>query len=201
MTTEVSPLIISGPSGVGKGTLIDKLMSEYPNTFAVSVSHTSRSPRHNEIDGIHYHFTSKDNILKMVENDEFVEHATVHGNVYGTSVGSVQSVLDNGRICILEIDVQGAQQLHDRSTFKNAKYLFLDPPSSQELERRLRKRGTETEDKILERLRNADDECEAARRSKCFETFILSDFIDSSFERLVAQLSHWFGDTMNNIAG
>lgn len=100
------PLVISGPSGVGKGTLISKLMEEFPSMFGFSVSHTTRSPRNNEQNGVHYHFTERNKMEKDIDNGKFLEFAAVHGNLYGTSVESVDVVADKGKVnlncsCIL----------------------------------------------------------------------------------------------------
>jgi len=132
------PVVISGPSGVGKGTLIAKLMKDYPSKFGFSVSHTTRSPREKEIDGVHYHFTERSKIEKDISEGKFLEFAHVHGNVYGTSIEAVESVTDEGKRCILDIDVQGARSV--RASSLEAIFIFVCPPSFEELEKRLRAR-------------------------------------------------------------
>ena len=158
------PVVISGPSGVGKGTLIAKLMKDYPSKFGFSVSHTTRSPREKEIDGVHYHFTERSKIEKDISEGKFLEFAHVHGNVYGTSIEAVESVTDEGKVrllqyflykflkgellhlsiafslkrCILDIDVQGARSV--RASSLEAIFIFVCPPSFEELEKRLRAR-------------------------------------------------------------
>ncbi|VFQ78496.1 unnamed protein product [Cuscuta campestris] len=107
----VKPIVISGPSGVGKGTLISKLMEEFPSKFGFSVSHTTRAPRVKEQDGVHYHFTDRCTMEKEIRDGKFLEFATVHGNLYGTSVDAVEVVADSGKRCILDIDVQGAKSV------------------------------------------------------------------------------------------
>jgi len=96
------PVVISGPSGVGKGTLIAKLMKDYPSKFGFSISHTTRSPREKEIDGVHYHFTERSKIEKDINEGKILEFAHVHGNVYGTSIEAVESVTDEGNVRLLQ---------------------------------------------------------------------------------------------------
>ena len=103
------PLIVCGPSGVGKSTLIRRLMREFPEDFGFSVSHTTRGPRSGEKDGVDYHFTNNEDMLSMIKRGEFLEHAHVHNRIYGTSINAVADVTNNNRICILDIDVQVGQ--------------------------------------------------------------------------------------------
>jgi len=154
----IRPLVINGPSGVGKGTLIAMLMKEYPSAFGFSVSHTTRAPRPGEQNGVAYHFTTTDAMLPMIENNEFLESANVHGNLYGTTFAAVQAVTDRGQICVLDIDVQGTKSVKAASLDPTPTFIFIKPPNMEELEKRLRGRGTETEDKIQKRLTNAKGE-------------------------------------------
>ena len=140
------PIVVCGPSGVGKGTLLDKLLKEHPDEFGFSVSHTTRAPRVGEVNGVHYHFCGKDEMEQMIRDGAFLEYARVHSNIYGTSVAAVQAVAKDGKTCLLDIDVQGAEAVK-RSTL-DARFLFIAPPSYEVLEQRLRGRGTETEDKV-----------------------------------------------------
>lgn len=96
------PVVISGPSGVGKGTLISKLMEEFPSTFGFSVSHTTRLPRQKEVDGVHYHFSERSKMEKDILSGKFLETASVHGNLYGTSIEAVETVTDSGRVIIVD---------------------------------------------------------------------------------------------------
>ena len=121
-----------------------------------SISHTTRKPREGEQDGVHYNFTTVDAIKEEIEAGKFVEYAEVHGNYYGTSVAAVQTVQEQGKICLLDIDIQGAQNV--KKSDLDALYIFISPPSMEELEKRLRGRGTEKEDAILRRLGNAQTE-------------------------------------------
>ncbi|XP_030453142.1 guanylate kinase 2-like isoform X1 [Syzygium oleosum] len=176
------PVVISGPSGVGKGTLISKLMDEYPSLFGFSVSHTTRAPRGMEKDGKHYHFTEKSVMEKEIKDGKFLEYASVHGNLYGTSIEAVEVVADEGKRCILDIDVQGARSV--RGSPVEAIFVFICPPSMAELEKRLRARGTETEEQILKRLQNARAELEQGILSGLFDHILYNDKLEECYQRL-----------------
>ena len=122
----------------GKGTLVSKLMAEFPDEFGFSVSHTSRGPRPGEVDGVHYHFSERAAMQKMIDAGEFLEHADVHGNLYGTTFKAVTQVSEQGRICVLDIDIQGVRSVK-RSSLQPY-YLFVNAPSFEQLEKRLRGR-------------------------------------------------------------
>lgn len=152
--------VFSGPSGVGKGTLNAKLFAEFGDQIAFSVSATTRAPREGEIDGKHYFFISRQDFENRIANNDFLEHAEFAGNCYGTPVSYVNSLLEQGKNVILEIDVQGAMQVRER--MPESVSVFILPPSFEELENRLRGRGTETEEKIQMRLGAARREMEYA---------------------------------------
>ena len=175
-------MIITGPSGVGKGTLIARLRAEFPDAFGFSVSHTTRAPRKGEADGVDYHFTSREVMQPMVAAGEFLEHADVHGNMYGTSFAAVRRVADAGKSCILDIDVQGAASCR-AAGFDVGAYVFVAPPSTEELLSRLRGRGTETEEKIQTRVANASKEIERASKM-WWDAWVLNDDLDRAFEQL-----------------
>lgn len=179
MTIGPSAVVIAGPSGVGKGTLIKKLRDEFPKLFGFSVSHTSRASRPGEEDGVHYHFTTAEKIVKDVAEGKFIEHAEVHGRHYGTSVAAVESVRKEGKICILDIDVQGCRAA--RASHLVAKYLFIAPPSMEELEKRLRGRGTEDEEAVLMRLGNAKKEMKAKDELGLFDAVIVNDDLEKAY--------------------
>ncbi|KAH7512467.1 hypothetical protein FEM48_Zijuj12G0093800 [Ziziphus jujuba var. spinosa] len=176
------PVVISGPSGVGKGTLISMLMKEFPTMFGFSVSHTTRAPRGMENDGVHYHFTERSVMEKEIKDGKFLEFASVHGNLYGTSVEAVEVVADEGKRCILDIDVQGARSV--RASSIEAVFIFVSPPSMAELEKRLRARGTETEEQILKRLRNAKAEIEQGLSSGIFDHILLNENLEECYASL-----------------
>ena len=148
--------VFSGPSGVGKGTLKAKLFEEFADRIAYSVSATTRGPREGEVDGKDYFFISRQEFERRVKNNEFLEHAEFAGNCYGTPRAYVEKLLDSGMNVVLEIDVQGALQV--MKSMPECVSVFILPPSFEELEHRLRGRGTETEEKGRERLETAKRE-------------------------------------------
>ncbi|GJP72577.1 hypothetical protein CLOP_g3292 [Closterium sp. NIES-67] len=181
------PVVICGPSGVGKGTLITRLMEEFPGRCGFSVSHTTRKPRPGEEDGVHYNFTAREEMEKEIAEGKFLEKADVHGNLYGTSVAAVKKVTDSGKMCILDIDVQGARQVK-ASPALDAVFIFVAPPSFEELERRLRGRGTETEEQVEKRLGNARKEMDAGKDATLFNHTIINDNLDAAYSKLKALL-------------
>ncbi|KDO23729.1 hypothetical protein SPRG_10507 [Saprolegnia parasitica CBS 223.65] len=185
-----APLVIAGPSGVGKGTLINRLMAKYPELFGFSVSHTTRGPREGEINGVAYHFVTIDEFDGQVAKNAFLEHANVHGNRYGTSKFAVEHVQAQEKICILDIDVQGVRQVQG-AQLKKVNYLFVAPPSMADLEKRLRGRGTETEDKIKIRLANAKGEVDFAGEGH-FDKVLVNNDLDDAFAELEETLFKWY---------
>ena len=147
---------------MGKGTLNAKLFAEYGEQMAFSVSATTRAPREGEIDGTHYFFITKQEFEARIANNDFLEYAQFAGNCYGTPKSYVMSLLEAGKNVLLEIEVQGAMQVMER--MPECVSIFVLPPSFEELERRLRGRGTETEEKIQARLETARGELEHAHR-------------------------------------
>lgn len=144
--------VVAGPSGAGKGTLIAELLKRYPRA-RLSVSATTREPRPGEREGVEYHFLDRKEFERRAQAGEFLEWAEVHGNLYGTPRRAVEEWLEGGHDVILEIDVQGAWQVRER--MPEAVTVFVAPPSLEALEERLRRRGTESEEEIRRRLRNA----------------------------------------------
>lgn len=177
---KLKPLVVCGPSGVGKGSVIEALKKMHPRAFGFSVSHTTRKPRPGEEDGVHYNFVDAETIEKIIgEEGRMLEHAKVHGNIYGTSRSEVEKVLRvQGKICILDIDVQGCRQC--RASGLEGTYVFVRPPSLEVLEARLRGRGTETEDKILMRLGNAQAEMDASQEPGLFDHHIVNDEVEAA---------------------
>lgn len=162
-----SALVIAGPSGVGKGTLIEMLKQEYPDAFGFSVSHTTRQPRGAEQNDVHYHFVTIPEFEADIKAGKFLEYANVFGNFYGTSIAAVERVKKQHKICILDIDVQGCRLC--RKAKLPGTYVFVSPPNFEELEKRLRGRGTETEDKIVKRLGAAKGEIDARTEPGLFD--------------------------------
>uniref|UniRef100_A0A0A9YK07 guanylate kinase n=1 Tax=Lygus hesperus TaxID=30085 RepID=A0A0A9YK07_LYGHE len=173
-------LVICGPSGSGKSSLIKRLFDEVPNTFGFSVSHTTRQPRPGEQHGIDYYFSTKEDILKGVDNGEFLETASFSGNMYGTSYSSVKNVISSGKICILDIEMQGVIQVKQRQDL-NPVTVFVKPPSLEILEERLRKRGTETEESLRRRLDTAKKEMEYGAVPGNFQVVVVNDDLDRCY--------------------
>jgi len=191
-SSTLGPLIISGPSGTGKGTLISLLQERYPGRFGFSVSHTTRGPRPGEQDGVHYYFTDHEDMERRIANGEFIEHAHVHTNIYGTSFAAVDAVRAQGRICILDIDVQGVQRVKAAGLDPAPRLVFVAPPSIEQLEERLRNRGTETEEKIRVRIGNASAEMEYGFGEGNFDKVVVNDDLETAFQELVDALSQWY---------
>ena len=153
--------LVSGPSGVGKSTLLSALIKRH-NELHVSVSHTTRKSRNNEIEGKDYFFTSKQTFLNSIENNDFIEYAVVHGHYYGTSRQYVEKALDSGFNLLLDIDVQGFAQVRNSFPASSLVSVFVLPPGMADLEERLRFRGTESEEAIVRRMKNATEELKVA---------------------------------------
>jgi guanylate kinase len=151
--------VLTGPSGVGKGTLVKALLERHPELW-LSVSATTRAPREGELDGVHYFFLSAEDFAQQVKGDGFLEWATFAGNCYGTPRAAVEQRLAEGQSVLLEIEVEGARQV--RRSFPVGLQIFVAPPSFEELERRIRSRGTEAEEAIQRRLARAREELAAA---------------------------------------
>lgn len=166
------------------------LINEFPTQVNLCVSHTTRRPREGEIDGVHYHFTTKEQMLKDIENNKFIETTYYNGNYYGTSFESIREASKNGKICILEIDLKGCESI-DKSEF-DAKYIFIAPPSHEELENRLRQRNSETEENLLQRLEVAKEEIEAAYKGNLFDHIIVNDNLEETYKTLVEILVNYF---------
>ena len=149
-------LILSSPSGAGKTTLTKKIQQKYQN-FKISISHTSREPRSNEINGIDYHFVSEKKFKELIENNEFYEHAKIFGNYYGTSKKSVVDILKNKNDILFDIDWQGTKQLAKYKELNLVK-VFILPPNKQELENRLITRNQDKKASVSERLKNYDED-------------------------------------------
>lgn len=171
--------VISGPSGVGKGTINRMLMDEFGDRVAFSVSATTREPREGEVDGRHYFFISRQDFEKRIANNEFLEHAEYAGNCYGTPRSYVLKLLQEGVSVILEIDLQGAIQVKER--MPEAVSIFILPPSFEELENRLRGRGTETPERIERRLAAARHEMDMAH---LYDYRIVNDDLEDAYQQL-----------------
>ncbi|KAH9023233.1 guanylate kinase [Lactarius pseudohatsudake] len=173
------PLVLSGPSGSGKSTLLKRLFAEHPGQFAFSVSHTTRTPRPGEVDGIQYHFVSREDFSSLRDRGGFVETAEFSGNLYGTSKQAIASIVESGKRCILDIEVQGVRQI--KSTDLNPVYCFIAPPSLSILRNRLIGRGTETDAAVEKRLKTALEEIDYARLPGAHDHIIVNDDLDRAY--------------------
>ncbi|MDI9369968.1 MAG: guanylate kinase [Synergistaceae bacterium] len=180
--------VLSGPSGAGKGTL-RKIMFEGAEGITFSVSCTTRPPREGEREGVDYRFISKEDFLDRLRIGDFLEHAVVHGEYYGTLREDVNRVLESGEDILLEIDVQGALQV--RESMPESVLLFVTPPSFEELEKRLRDRGTETEDLLKLRLCNARREME---QLPLYDYVIVNDCVERAARELKGIISTYGND-------
>lgn len=176
------PVVFCGPSGSGKSTLVKRLMGEFPEKLGFSISHTTRKPRPGEVDGVHYHFTNKEDMSEAINGGKFIESATFSGNMYGTSKTAVDKVLQAQKVCILDIDTQGVKQI--KQSELEPWYIFIEPPSMEELEKRLRLRSTEDEDSLKNRLQAAAKEIEYGKTPGNFHVIILNDDLDEAYEKL-----------------
>ena len=176
--------VISGSSGVGKGTVIGGFLKKHPE-FKLSISYTTRTKREGEVDGVDYFYITRDEFLKGVENEEFLEWAEFSGNLYGTKKAYIQKCLDNKADIILEIDTQGALQVKEK--LPNSVLVFIAPPSFNELEARLRGRNTESEEAILKRLESVKVELENSAK---FDYVVVNDELDNVIVELEKLISH-----------
>lgn len=167
-------LVLSGPSGSGKGTVSQAILKENKE-IVFSTSVTTRTPRPGEVNGENYFFVSKTKFEQMVEKDELLEHAFVHTNYYGTPKQFVFDQIENGEIVLLEIDVQGALQI--KKKYKEAVFIFLIPPTMEELRNRLVKRDTESEEEINTRFKNAFRELDFVGE---YDYFVINDKVSQA---------------------
>ena len=172
--------IISGPSGVGKSTVLSALLEKRPNLY-FSVSATTRDPRPGELDGIHYHFMDAESFRKWIAMDQFLEYAEYVGNFYGTPKRFVDEAMEQGKDVILDIEVQGAIQVTSKRP--ETVRIFIAPPSWKELERRLTARGTDSPEKVQKRLLRAQVELEMARD---YDYFVVNDTVENAVNELRA---------------
>ncbi|WP_163329217.1 guanylate kinase [Desulfurobacterium thermolithotrophum] len=171
-------IVISAPSGTGKTTLSHKLLETFPS-MEFSISYTTRKPRKGEVNGRDYFFVDKETFKSMIKEGDFLEWAEVYGNLYGTSKSQVMKALEKGKDILLDIDTQGALQV--KKNFPEAVLIFILPPSLRELERRLRKRGTDDEETIKKRLRIAREEI---KKAFFYDYLLINDDLEVAFEKL-----------------
>jgi guanylate kinase len=172
--------VISGPSGVGKSTIIGALRERFPE-IGYSVSHTSRAPRPNEKDGLDYHFIDSDRFRDMIDNDAFVEWATVYGDYYGTSRAGLKKQTDKGVDVILDVDSLGAANIRDN--FQNSLLIYILPPSLRDLEKRLELRATDKDETIKKRIALAQKEL---KNCEWYDYIIINDVLEKTITNIEA---------------
>lgn len=171
-------IVISGPSGAGKGTLCRVLLKKN-RELKLSVSCTTRSPRAGEKEGTSYFFIEKDKFNEMIEKDEFLEYAEVYGNYYGTPMSYVNKTLEEGNDVILEIDIQGALKVKNK--YPDGVFIFIMPPTMEELKNRIKRRGSETEESLLRRFKSAFEELNYI---SSYNYVVVNDEIDTAVNKL-----------------
>lgn len=186
-TTTESPfsgklIVLTGPSGVGKGTLMRSLLQRHPELY-YSVSATTRAPRPGEVDGKNYYFISRSKFEQLAAQGEFLESAEFAGNYYGTPREAVLSQVQSGKLVVLEIELEGARQI--RASFPQALSIFILPPSFEELERRIRGRGQDSDEAIARRLQRAKQEIQAAEE---FDIRIVNDDFETALNAIETAL-------------
>ncbi len=177
-------IVLTGPSGVGKGTLVRSLLARHDHLY-LSISATTRSPRSGEIDGKDYYFVSSPQFEEMIAQGELLEWANYAGNYYGTPRSNVEEKIAQGTTVLLEIELVGARNI--KETFPNALRVFILPPSVEELERRLRGRGTDSEEAMVRRLERAKEELAASSE---FDYTIVNDHLETALEQLEQLISN-----------
>jgi len=187
------PTVVVGPSGIGKGTLLKRLKEQYPGSFSVAVSHTTRKPRSGEVDGVTYNFVDCEMFHNMIANNEFIEHAQFGSNFYGTSLEAVENVSKSGKICLLEIDLQGAKSVRELGL--EAKFIFITTSGDtlSILKERLFERGSETVEQIEERLETAKCELKFINENaEFFDLILKNDDLEDACRQLVSKMGSWY---------
>ena len=174
-------LVISGPSGAGKTTLIKRLQEEFPGIFRLCVSHTTRPPRPNEVDGTDYNFVDGEEMTKSIDANEFIEWTEFAGNLYGTSRKSIDDIIEQNKVVVLDLNSEGVRNMLKSGI--PALYIMILPPSTTELVERLQARNTETAEAIEIRVRNTEEMFDFALRGN-FNTIIINDNLDEAYRRL-----------------
>ncbi|WP_293977488.1 guanylate kinase [uncultured Clostridium sp.] len=176
-------IVISGPSGAGKGTICKSFLERNPEV-AISVSATTRSPRKGEVEGVNYYFMSKEEFKGKIEDNDFLEYAEVYDNFYGTPKSNVEELLEGGKDVILEIDIQGALKVKENT--EEGVFIFILPPSMEELKARIIKRGSETPESLMKRFKSAYKEINFISR---YNYAVVNDEVETAVEKLEAIIS------------
>ncbi|CUU46452.1 guanylate kinase [Clostridium beijerinckii] len=176
-------IVISGPSGAGKGTICKRFMEKNKDVL-LSVSATTRSPRAGEVEGINYFFMSKEQFVEKIESNDFLEYAEVYDNYYGTPKSNVEEMLQNGKDVILEIDIQGALKVKENT--REGVFVFILPPSMEELKQRIINRGSETQESLMKRFKSAYKEINFISK---YNYAVVNDKVEIAVEKLEAIIS------------
>jgi guanylate kinase len=176
-------IVISGPSGAGKGTICKRFMEKNKDVL-LSVSATTRAPRKGEVEGVNYYFMSKEEFKEKIEYNDFLEYAEVYDNYYGTPKSNVEEMLENGRDVILEIDIQGALKVKENT--KEGVFVFILPPSMEELKQRIINRGSETQESLMKRFKSAYKEINFISK---YNYAVVNDKVEIAVEKLEAIIS------------
>lgn len=176
-------IVISGPSGAGKGTICKSFLERNPEV-AISVSATTRSPRKGEVEGVNYYFMSKEKFKEKILDNDFLEYAEVYDNFYGTPKSNVEELLESGKDVILEIDIQGALKVKENT--EEGVFIFILPPSMEELKARIIKRGSETPESLMKRFKSAYKEINFISR---YNYAVVNDEVETAVKKLEAIIS------------
>lgn len=175
-------IVLSGPSGAGKGTICKALLSG--GDYWLSVSATTRNPRLGEVEGKNYYFINREEFLKKIENDDFLEYAEVYGNYYGTPKSKVLEAIDSGRNVILEIDIQGALKV--KESYPGGVFIFILPPSMEELKQRIINRGSETKESLMTRFKSAYQEINYVSK---YNYAVVNDTVEEAVKKIESIIS------------
>ena len=189
-------IVISGPSGVGKGTVRKALFEKKGHDLVYSVSMTTRAPREGEIEGKDYYFVTKEVFEERIKQGKFLEYTKFVGNYYGTPLDKVEEQLDNGKEVVLEIEVEGAKQV--RKKMKDAIFIFIAPPTMADLKARLKSRGTESEEIINERYEKA---CREIGLAYLYNYIVVNDTVENAADKIMAIIRSEHARTIRSISG
>lgn len=183
----LSPILVCGPSGVGKDTLVNRLLLDYPGIFGKVVSHTTRAPRNGETNGVQYYFIDVAQMQKEISEGKFFEHAQVYNNIYGIATSSITKVSESGKIGLLILDIQGIRILSasDLNPFR----VFVMPPNLESLKHRLYARGTDSEIIIAERLSKTQEEIDNYQTyPELFDVLIVNENLEEAYQHLLVEI-------------